>query len=62
MGPVRRGQQKYQHIDGTLRLQQNSAPKKNTVFARYIFQERKQEDEPFDSFITDLRNPVKDCH
>ena len=44
------------------RFQQHSAPKKNTVFARYIFQERKQEDEPFDSFITDLRNLVKDCH
>ena len=44
------------------RFQQHSAPKKNTVFAQYIFQERKQEDKPFDSFITDLRNLVKDCH
>ena len=43
-------------------FQQHSAPKKNTVYARYIFLERKPEDKPFDSFITDLCNLVKDCH
>ena len=38
------------------------APKKNTVFARYLFQERKQkEEEAFESFVTDLRNLVKEC-
>lgn len=44
------------------RFQAHTQPRKNTVFARYIFQERKQKpDEPLDTFVTDLRNLVKDC-
>ena len=38
------------------------APKKNTVFARFVFQERRQKDgETFENFVTDLRNMVKEC-
>ena len=38
------------------------APKKNTVFARFVFQERRQKDgEAFEHFVTDLRNLVKEC-
>ena len=38
------------------------APKKNTVFGRYIFQSRtQQQGETFETFVTDLRNLVKDC-
>lgn len=44
------------------KFNQHCAPKKNTVFSRYLFQERKQkEDEPFETFVTDLRNLVKAC-
>ena len=40
----------------------HTAPRKNKVFARYVFQERKQgQKETFDSFVIDLRNLVKDC-
>ena len=40
----------------------HTAPRTNKVFARYIFQERKQgAKETFDNFVTDLRNLVKDC-
>ena len=52
-----------QNIDTLLcRFHDHMAPKKNAVFARYIFQERKQADESFDAFITDLWNLVKDYH
>ena len=39
-----------------------TAPNKNTVFSRYKFQERKQQQgETFETFVTDLRNLAKDC-
>ena len=39
-----------------------TASRTNKVFARYIFQERKQgQRENFDNFVTNLRNLVKDC-
>ena len=45
------------------RFEAHATPKKNTVFARYVFQERKQQNgEKFDTFVTDLRNLVKDCN
>ena len=40
----------------------HTARKKNHVFARYLFQERRQrQGEPLDSFVTDPRNVVKNC-
>ena len=43
-------------------FRRHSAPQTNTVFSRYVFQTRNQrEDEPFSSFVTDLRVLVKDC-
>ena len=36
-------------------------PRKTRVFTRYAFQKRKQADESFDTFVTDLRNLAKDC-
>ena len=43
-------------------FQNYTSPKKNTVFARYMFHERRQkEEETFDNFVTDLRNLVKSC-
>ena len=40
-----------------------TAPKKNTVFSHYNFQERKQQQgETFETFVPDLRNLVKDCN
>ena len=40
-----------------------TAPKSNTVFSRCKFQERKQQQgETFETFVTDLRNLVKDCN
>ena len=40
-----------------------TAPKKNTVFSLSKFQERKQQQgETFETFVTDLRNLVKDCN
>lgn len=43
------------NIDTLLcRFHDHMAPKKNAVFARYVFQEWKQADESFDAFITDL--------
>ena len=39
-----------------------TAPKKNTVFSHSKFQERKQQQgETFETFVTDLRDLVKDC-
>jgi len=41
---------------------EHCAPKKNSVFSRYIFHERRQKQgESFETFVTDLRNLVKDC-
>ena len=40
----------------------HTARKKNNVFARYLFQERRQrQGKPFDSFVTDPRNVAKNC-
>jgi len=40
----------------------HTLPRKNSVFCRYIFQERRQQQgETFETFVTDLRNMVKDC-
>ncbi|KAL1438036.1 hypothetical protein MTO96_048491 [Rhipicephalus appendiculatus] len=39
------------------------APRRNEVYSRYLLRCRKQEkDEPFDSFLTDLRTRAKDCN
>ena len=44
------------------KFNQYASPKKNSVFARYVFNERKQHDgETFEAFVTDLRNLVKPC-
>ena len=44
------------------KFREHAQPKTNTVFARYVFQERRQmAEEPFDTFVTDLRNLVKEC-
>ena len=40
-----------------------TSPKKNTVFDRYIFHERRQkEGDIFDNFVTELRKLVKSCY
>ena len=55
-------EEESQDIDTLLRrFRDHTAPKKNTVFAKYVFQERKQADESFDAFVTDLRNLVHNC-
>ena len=37
-------------------------PRKNPLFARYLFLERRQKtDETFENFVTETRNLVKDC-
>ncbi|KAL1438561.1 hypothetical protein MTO96_047921 [Rhipicephalus appendiculatus] len=39
------------------------APRRNEVYSRYLLRCRKQEkDEPFDSFLTDLKTRAKDCN
>ena len=44
------------------KFSEHLSPKKNKLFYRYIFHERKQQPgELFETFVTDLRNLVKDC-
>ena len=44
------------------KFSEHLSPKKNKLFYRYIFHERKQRPgESFETFVTDLRNLVKDC-
>ncbi|KAK7096845.1 hypothetical protein V1264_003892 [Littorina saxatilis] len=44
------------------KFEQHTTPKKNTLFARYLFLNRKQQTgESFETFITDIRTLVKDC-
>ena len=51
-----------ENIDTLYTLFKNhTAPRRNSVFARYVFQERKQPGEAVEHFVTDLRNMVKDC-
>ena len=52
-----------ENIDTLYTLFENhTAPWRKSVFARYVFQEQKQQPgEAFEHFITDLRNVVKDC-
>ena len=51
-----------ENIDTLYTLFENhTAPWRSSVFARYVFQERKQQPgEAFEHFVTDLRNMVKD--
>jgi hypothetical protein len=43
-------------------FEKHTTPKKNTLFARYIFLSRKQQDgEQFETFVTDIRTLVRDC-
>ena len=43
-------------------FERHTTPKKNTLFARYLFLNRKQEQgETFEHFLTDIRKLVKDC-
>ena len=42
-------------------FENHKAPRRNSVFATYVFQEWKQQPgEAFEHFVTDLRNMVKD--
>ena len=44
------------------KLSEHLSPKKNKLFYRYIFPERKQQPgELFEIFVADLHNLVKDC-
>ena len=44
------------------KFSEHLSPKKNKLLYRYIFHERKQQPgESFETFVTDLRNLVKDC-
>lgn len=43
-------------------FEKHTTPKKNILFARYLFHNRSQQQgEPFEAFVTDLRRLVKDC-
>ena len=45
-----------------INFERYTTPKKNTLFARYVFQSRKQQEgEQFETFVTDIRTLVKDC-
>lgn len=44
------------------KFKEHIAPRKNSVFSRYVFQKRNQQQgETLEIFVTDLRNLVKDC-
>ena len=44
------------------KLTNHVTPRKNPLFARYLFLERRQKtDETFENFVTETRNLVKDC-